>query len=311
MAEESAVAVSTTAETPDVFKGETPTLAEFSEYRETGELPARFKAEPAEPAPATETAKPSEPAPASESEENQDLKPKTAKRIQQLLDRIKELERTPEKKDVKPESSPAKAEPPATRPKPKPDGDGPDGKPYEAYEDYVEDLADWKAEQRIEGGKREQQKAEAQKVLQSKLDGARTRYKDADEFIFPAEKAIATAQIPEIVKRVFGDSDVYVDLCYVVGSDPEGAESFIALAKADPRAAIAKVFEYERGIKEALSKPRYANGQFAAPETKKTTAPKPPQPVNGSSSRAFDTSDESLSPEEWMRQRNDQVSRKT
>lgn len=43
------------------------------------------------------------------------------------------------------------------------------------------------------------------------------------------------------------------------------------------------------------------------PEKRQTQAPKPPTPVGGSSSRAFDVNDESLSEDEWMRKRNAQL----
>jgi hypothetical protein len=149
---------------------------------------------------------------------------------------------------------------------------------------------------------------------QSKLDEARARYDDADDVIFPANQAIQTAKMPQVVKEVFAQSDVFIDLCYVVGSDPAELKKFIELAQSNPRAAIGKVFEYERGIREELSPkndtPRDDKGKFTAPEVKKTSAPKPPSPVGGASSRAFDVSDESLSPEEWMRQRIKQIERR-
>ncbi len=106
------------------------------------------------------------------------------------------------------------------------------------------------------------------------------------------------------MKEIFADSEFFPDMCYVVGQDPAELKSFIALAQKNPRAALAKVFEYERGIREELGK---SNGE-KAPEPKITSAPKPPSPVNGAgASRAFDVSDESLSPEAWMRKRNQQL----
>jgi hypothetical protein len=159
----------------------------------------------------------------------------------------------------------------------------------------------------LETAKREQAEQESRKVLQGKLEAARERYDDAEEVIFPTAQTIQNAKIPQAVKEVFGQSDVFIDLCYAVGSDPDKLEKFISLAQSNPRAAIGKVFEYERAIQEANSKPRDDKGKFVAPEPKKTSAPKPPSPVGGASSRAFDVSDDSLSAEEWMRQRNKQL----
>ena len=317
-------AASSPAEVEDVFKGENVSLNELNHYRQTGEVPERFKpADKADSTPAdtpkeeTEGESP-EPAPAPEPEGKQEPPQATPaeKRIKQLLAKIKELEQssTP-KQDAPAESSPAKVE--TTRTKPTAEDKKPDGTPkYGTYEDFVEDLADWKAVQRWETAKREQAQQESQKALKVKLDEARARYDDADDVIFPANQAIQNAKIPPVVKEVFAQSEHFVDLCYVVGSDPAELKKFIELAQSDPRAAIGKVFEYERGIKEEFSKsstPRDDKGKFVskeAPEPKKTSAPKPPSPVGGASSRAFDVSDESLSDDEWVRKRNQQVAQK-
>jgi hypothetical protein len=333
MSDETVAAASSAA---DVFGDQQPTLEEYSKYRQSGELPARFKpAEQAESAPAdtpeeTEEAEGDEPEtePESDPEEAQEQPPKGSgaeKRIKQLLAKTKELEaQLAGKQDVKPESSPVPQQP-LTRtkptaedkdssgnPKPTVDDKNPDGTPkYTDWDTYNEDFVDWKAEQKVAEYKREQAQQEALKALNSTLEKARERYDDADEVIFPAAKTINEAKIPQAVKEVFAGSDLFIDLCYVVGSDPDELKQFVALAQSNPRAAIGKVFEYERGIREELSKPRDDKGKFtAAPETKKTSAPKPPSPVGGGSSRAFDVSDESLSPEEWMRQRNKQLERR-
>lgn len=307
-------AASSPAEVADVFNGEQPSMAEYSKFRQDGELPDRFKAEPADPAPAPKEpaeGEGPEPAPDSDPDDNQELKPKTAKRIAQLLAKNKELERQiAEKTDVKTEPSTAPA-PQYANPKPTADDTKPDGTPkYATYEELVEDISRWAAKEERATWEREVAQKEASKALQSKLDEARARYDDADDVIFPANKAIQEARMPLAVKEVFAGSDVFVDLCYVVGSDPAELEKFIALAQTDPRAAIGKVFEYERGIREANSQTRDDKGKFTAPEPKKTSAPKPPAPVGGASSRAFDVSDESLSSEEWARKRTADLARR-
>jgi hypothetical protein len=301
----------------DVFEGKDPTFDEYNSYRQTGELPARFKpaepAEPAEPAPAdapeeTEKAEGDEPEiepePAPEEAQEPPQKGSGAeKRIKQLLAKVKELERNQEaaaKPDVKPDPSPAP--PQYTRPKPTTEDKNPDGTPkYATYEDWVEDVSDWKSEQRIAQMRREEAQQNALNALKTKLDDARTRYDDADDTIFPAAKTINEAPIPAAVKQVFADSDLFIDLCYVVGSDPDELKKFVTLAQTNPRAAIGKVFEYERGIKEELAKAKEPESGTAP--VKRTSAPKPPAPVGGTASRAFDVSDESLSPEEWARKR--------
>jgi hypothetical protein len=331
----------------DVFNGQQPTLAEYSEWR-NGNLPERFKpAEPADPAPAAgETPSEGEqPESAAESEAATDSqeKPQPKKlnaqgRIAQLDAKIEELwaQDDPDVKSIaqleatkskieeraglkrKTESAPV-AQPEApkpqqqyTRPKPTVNDTNPDGTPKyagdSAFETWLEDLADWKAEQRIVQVQREQAQQQALGALKAKLDESRSRYDDADAVIFPAAKAISEAQIPPAVKEVFSQSDLFTDLCYVVGSDPEELQKFVSLAQRDPRAAIGQVFEYERGIREELAAASGAAGK--PPEKKQTSAPKPPTPVGGSSSRAFDVNDESLSADDWFRKRNAQTGRK-
>ena len=316
MPDETVGAASSAAETADVFLGQNVSLDEFNQYRQSGELPARFKpaaSAVAESAPddtqeETEEAEAEEPEPEPESDpeepQEQPLTKGAEKRIKQLLAKTKELEaQLASKQDVKqPESSPAQ---PLTRSKPTAEDRAADGNPkYNTYEDFVEDLADWKAEQRIETVKREQAQQEQLKALDSTMQEARKRYEDADEVIFPTAKTINEARIPQVVKEVFADSDLFIDLCYVVGSDPDELKKFTALANSNPREALRKVFEYEQGIRE------HQKPSGTAPEPKKSMAPKPVSPVSGASSRSFDVSDESLSPEEWMRKRNAQLDRK-
>jgi hypothetical protein len=317
MAQETQVASSPT-EVEDVFNGEHPTLAEFSKYREDGTLPERFQTDNAAPSTADTSEeseesedKTPEPEPDSDPDELQGLKPKTAKRIERLLAEVKELKRQQtEKQDAKPaESFPVQQ---TATGEPTPEDLNADGSPkWKTYEDFTKALARHEALQVRTEWEREQEQKTAQNALKAKLDEARARYEDADEVIFPANKSIQEANIPMAVKEVFAQSDVFIDLCYVIGSDPKALADFIALAQSSPRAAIGRIFEYERGITEELSKSRDSEGKFTASAPKKTSAPKPPTPVGGTSSRAFDVSDDSLSPEEWMRKRNAQVAIKT
>lgn len=314
-------AASSPVETADVFKGETPTLHEFQQYRESGEVPERFKADTAA-SQAAEKPEQQQAAPESAPEDDQEPPPeignKAKRRFEKLLAENKELQRKLEataKPDVSSAPSAAQTAPQpapqqqATRPKPTVDATKPDGTPqFATYEDYVEELADWKAEQRMETAKRQQAEQEAQKALKTQMDDARARYEDAEEVIFPTAEAIGKANIPQVVKQVLEDSDVFVDLCYVIGSDPDELKKFVALAQSNPRAAIGKVFEYENGIKAELAKS--GKSSATAPEKKKTQAPAPPSPVGGSAARSFDVNDDSLSADEWFRKRNAQVEKR-
>lgn len=323
---ETTQAASSTEEVADVFNGQQPTMAEYSRYRKDGELPERFKtaehsdlATDDDPESTDETEGESlKPSPDSDPDDKQEptAPTKADKRIKQLLAERYELEQklaAATKPGDKQDSTPTKANESTQYafPKPTAEDKNPDGTPkFKDYEDVVEAISRWAAKEERTTWEREHAAQEADKSLRGKYEEARERYEDADAVIIPASKAIQEAKIPLAVKEVFGQSEFLMDLCYVVGSDPDELEKFIALAQTNPRAAIGKVFEYERGIREALSTPRDDKGKFEAPETKKTSAPKPAATVNGSTSRAFDVSDESLSAEEWARQRRQQLAKK-
>jgi len=333
--EQTSTAASSPAET-DVFNGQQPTLEEFNQYRTTGEVPERFKAAPAESAPAdgpekTETSE-AQPESAGESEtpteDQEHTRPRrltAEQRRAQLRSAIEKLWEDPEpdlvriaqleateakiaeraeakrKTESAPVAKPEQQTPVGGRPKPTPDGLRADGKPYATYEEYIEDLTDWKTEQATQKVRQQMAEEAAQKAVQAKLEEARQRYEDADDVIFPAAKTINESQISPVIKEVIGASEYFPDLCYVLGEDPEELEKFVKLSQSNPRAALAKVFEYERGIKEELS-----GEKKPAPEKRQTAAPKPVTPVGGSASRGFDVNDEKLSDDDWFKQRNKQ-----
>lgn len=315
MANETVVAGSSPAEVEDVFGGQNVSMSEFSEYRKSGELPARFKPEEEStndtPEETVESATEEvETESESESDDAQETPPKGSgaeKRIKQLLAEKKDLQRKLEqaaKKDVVPESSPAPAaQQQLTRPKPTPEDKKPDGSPkYATYEDYVEELADFKAEQRWAAAQREQVVQAQQKALGEKLDEARERYDNFDEVSKPfVSEFVADQKIAPVVKHMVSDSPVFADLVFTLAED----DKFMAIARNEPGKAIRYIAKVESLIQEEQSKAgeeELASGK--TPEKKKTAAPKPPAPVGGTNSRAFDVSDESLSPEEWARKRN-------
>ncbi len=329
------VAASSPAEVSDVFNGENVSLAEFNRYRQDGELPDRFKPEPAESAPAdapeetaeTEGDEP-ETAPAAEPEDAQELtqKAKTKKRIEQLLAEKKELQRKLEaaaKPDANPGSSPAQAQQPQAprnfaewESQFKPSKwleEYAKANPQAEYEDATYAMARYAAKVEKHFDSIEQRVQAEMRALESKVSEARERYEDFEEirgnFISKAVAEDRTPLIPVEVLKAINDSDRIADLLYVIGGDETALNEFIALAKSDPVKAIKRVGQLEVGITQELSKAK-AEPSTKAPEKKQTTAPKPPSPVGGASTRSFDVSDESLTADEWMRKRNKQLANK-
>lgn len=329
-------AASSTAETVDVFQGQNPTMEEYDSYRQSGELPARFKpAEPADPAPAdppkvddTEDQDP-EPAPDSDPDNEPQEQPQKGaeKRIKQLLAQKKELERklADAAKPTQTGSSPAQA-PQAPqnyqewRKAFKPSEwvtEYAQANPEATYEDAQAAMNDFQDGAREHFRKIEQRVSAEKQALETKVGEARTRYEDFDEikdsFLAKTISDKGAPLIPLQVLGIINDSDVMADLLYTLGSDEAELAKFVDLAKTNPNKAIRYVARVENLIAEELAKPkgdRGEDGKFKAPEKKQTSAPKPPSPVGGGSSKAFDVSDDSLSPEEWMRQRNAQIAKR-
>lgn len=351
MSEQAVVAESSSADV-DVFNGESPSVAEYNQYRQTGEVPERFKtADSADSAPADkleETAAEVEEAEsAGESEtpkETQEQRPKksqTAKEriaqidatINQLWDqdepdiiKIGQLEATREKIEqragLKRKTETAPVTPPADAAQPQ---------TYKAWEEafqpeqWIEEYAKAHPEASYERanaamfshmlGIREQyqaseqtQRQQAQTLAQKVEEGKAIYGEEFGDLADQAAGAILSDQgLPQIVKDRFAHSDVLPHLVYMLGSDPAALADFLKTAKSDAFKALDQIALTESLVREEIGNKeaeRNDKGQFKSPAKPKTSAPKPPSPVSGASTGAFDVSDESLSPEEWMRKRN-------
>lgn len=257
------------------------------------------------------------------------------KRIKQLLARTKELERRLDeaaKQGAKPDSPPAQPQQAQQQPPQNYQEWRKAFKPAEWVSQYIKDnpeasyedanatMADYLADVRDGFKSREQAFAEQKRKWDAQISEAAQRYEDFEsvkgEF---AAKVVADQQIPLAIKEMLNDSDVLPDLVHAIASDPAELAKFVALAKNSPTKAAryiaAKEAEIEAKLPTGSAVPRNEKGQFTgkepdsgkAPEKRQTQAPRPPTPVSGGSSRGFDVSDESLSPEEWMRKRNQQI----
>ena len=313
-------AASSPAEATDPFNGQSPTVHEFNTYRATGEVPARFTpAEDAEPAPAV-SAEGDEPENGTATAAEDDQEPpegignKARRRFEKLLAEKKELERRLAAQTVKPDAQSASSaapqeQSPVNRQKPTISDKKTDGTPkFATYEDFVEDLADWKAEQRLESARQnEQQQRQIQQVEQN-VERDRERYgEEFEKVIEPTAAAImGNKAIPIEVKRMISASDVLPELIYTIGTDEKTMQKLIRVAQSDPQKAMFYIAELSAEIRQELDAVE-TKPLESAPEPKRTSAPRPPVPVTGGSSRAFDTSDESLTPEEWARKRNSQL----
>ena len=254
----------------------------------TGELPKDSKPK-GESAPPTSGDKPEKTAPAPEAGTKQEHKPRGAEtRLTELLDDLKRAGLTPaELKTFKREAKaaeaavPAKAAPEQTENpaelkapvKPKLDdfkGDDAWQKYEDARDKYYEDLADYKATQKIQEFRQDQQKQAAQQGVRQKMEEARTRYSNDPEAVTTisstARAITGDQQIPQVVKVLLNDSPVWPDLLYVMGSKAEELASFVEQAHADPGGAIRKIVLLERLVTDELAKGKPAASESGAAE---------------------------------------------
>jgi hypothetical protein len=339
-AEVSTQAVSSPAETADPFNGESPSIAEYNTYRETGELPARFK--PAETAASAtadapeETAEETEaetPKPASESDTEEEVQEQphkvspAEKRIKQLLAEKKDLERK-----LADAAKPTQQSDSSTAQQPKQPQNFSEWKksfkpsawieeyakanPDSSYEDANFAMAVHLSEVRDQFKTFEQQIKAQQDALEMAVNEAKERYEDFDEikdtFLGKVLDGKGQPLIPIPVLSIINDSPLMADVLYTIGSDEGELEKFVAMARKNPNQAIRYIARVENLIEEEFANQAGGNEATSgkAPEKQRTAAPAPPSPVGGSSSRSFDVNDESLSAEDWFRKRNAQLAKR-
>jgi hypothetical protein len=293
----------------------------YQQWRQTGEVTPKAAPAPAKKSSDTsvegEGTQASEKATDSETEKkNQEHKPSKAEaRLNELLDDLRKAGYTPaELKTLRKEAKAAAAEP-ESKPKPehtekpavdeaapkKPKAD--DFKTWEEYEaardQYLEEMADYKATKAVEKDRAERRQEAAQKEMTERLNAAKARYGDgSDVTIVETAKAIFQDQtIPGAIREVLNESDVLPDVLYTLGKDPEGLAEFLEMAKSKPGAAMRKAILIEKLVSEELGKgtpagesaapERGSDGKFVAekkaPEKKTTSAPPPPKETSGRS----------------------------
>lgn len=141
---------------------------------------------------------------------------------------------------------------------------------FENYSDFVEALADWKAEQKaaqierkLKEEREQAQKQSAQQEFVAKLEQGREKYSDFDEVVFDPDVPITQPMV-----EALHDCEHAADIAYYLGKHPDVAGHIASLS---PLAAAREI-----GIIEAeLSKPK------APPAKKVTQAPEPINPSGG------------------------------
>ena len=278
---ESSPAETTQTQTPKAEPVSVPTNAEdYAEWRLTGKLP-EFKPPKRERSATSQPSAGQDPgnsAPVPETGKQRQDRTQSEIRVKELLEERHALRTELEalkagNTGAQAASPPAPAKsapaesPPASdaskRPvRPKQD----EFKTWEEFETakdkYDEDLADWKAEQKIQEYEQRRQQETASQAMQVRLNEAKTRYGDEAEprIMKTAQTVFDDKAVAPAVKHAIGRSDVMVDALYVMGSDADELKAFTELAIKDPLEALRKWFTVEALVKAELSKPGNTNG---------------------------------------------------
>jgi hypothetical protein len=243
-----------------------PNLTDFQQWEATPEA-SPASAGKVETAPASEPEVVQEAAKGGdEDEDDKDLPKGLKKRFRKLTGKIRDLETQLAQKPS------AAAEPEQAKPEAKPAVATPPGKPqlasFETYEDFVEALADWKAEQR------EQKKAQVEKTKQSQTEwqkriaDAKTRYEDWDEVVNEATDVPVT---PHMQQTIF-EMEHGPDVVHYLASNPEEAKRISKLSPLSQARELGKIEDKVAASEEP-------------PEKKPAVsrAPRPAKVVSGSS----------------------------
>ena len=173
---------------------------------------------------------------------------------------------------------------------PKPEGK-PDVSQFQSYEDYLEALADWKSETKInalraesERSQRSHSQAQAIKTFDSKADKTREKYDDFDAVALDPSLTVSPPMTDAIM-----ESEIGPEILYFLGNNQTEAKRIAALS---PFAAAREIGRLEAKL---LSKP----------VKKASSAPEPIKPV-GSKEQATKDPD-NLSVNEWIKMRNKEV----
>lgn len=182
---------------------------------------------------------------------------------------------------------------------------------YQTTEEFLEALADWKAESKIqdwdrkrrteaeENAKRESEQKRKQTFAEREAK-ARAKYEDYDLVALGDETPIT-----ELMAKVIYASDLGPEIAYFIGKNPDKGQQIAQMT--DPAQVALAIGRIEAQV-EAAATPPPAPEVPAAPKAAPTAAPPPPKTLSGSA--PAQKNPEQMTTKEWMDWRNSQVRKK-
>jgi len=326
-----------TVEAQDPFQGQEPTFEEFSKFRESGEVPERFKPAPVPPAATQEEAKPAEEKGTSEAEQEQeqerseDGKFKAKKEpllTQEQFDRAfrkreGKLRREYDEKIAALESKLQQVQAPAKKPptnaatsEPRePELELPDLETFtgtfEEYKQVIRERTQQHAEKVAEFRETRRKNEETKKGLIKKLEKSAKElmkeYPDFEDVDTAFKQDIQNGEEVSMPQHLFDaivqDTDDPQRIMYHLQTN---RDEYRRLTELSPNLAAKEIHRLEFKFQQDKVKSNAAPAQ--EPKPRQTSAPPPPETVGArATAKAFDVNDETLSADEWAKKRNEQV----
>ncbi len=181
---------------------------------------------------------------------------------------------------------------------PKPTDEKPKVDQFQSYEEYLEALADYKAEQKMAAReKQREQETQQERATQEfnelrstfaeRIEQVAEKYEDFEEVAFSEDVPISDAMVPALLSSEKGP-----ELLYFLGQNPKEAARIARLP------AIAAARELGR-LEAKLSEP---------PTKRASKAPEPINPVGGRAEAGQDPS--KMTDAEWMKWRESELSKR-
>lgn len=320
----------------DPFQGQEPTFEEFSKFRESGDVPERFKPVTAEPEVTpvadqkAETAEGKEPSQAEQEKQQErdeagkfkakdEKEPLFTPEQQKAFDkafarREAKLRREFDEKIAAKTSSTTQGAAPANEPTKEAANSEPQAPEIpdittfqgtteefqKALKEYPAKLAAYLEVKRSH--------EETAKSIQKKLADSEARmvkqhpeFKQQFDELIEDVKSGEEPQLPQhVLKAIAEDTDDPHAITFHLAIN---REEYRRLAELNPTQALKEVLKLELKLQQETTK-----APAQEPKPRQTSAPPPPEPVGARvTAKAFDVNDESMSPEEWAKQRNRQV----
>jgi len=222
-----------------------------------------------------------------ELEEQEEEKPKARKsRASRRIDRLTrekyETQRRLDEAERRLAAMPLPEQPQPTEPptlKAKPEVDE-----FETYEQYVEELTDWKVAQVIAGERQAYAQDQAQRARQeyaqvwnTKLEAAREIHEDFEEVVNNPDIPVSPAMGEAII-----DSGIGAEILYWLGKNPEASRE---LAVLPPLAAAREIGKLEWHLAPLPESSGKETPLAPSPTPKVSSAPAPISPVGGNTDR--------------------------